>query len=340
MMSTHQILCAGCGLLISPNESNLCLNCIKASVDITHGIPKQSTVQFCKGCDRYLAPPYQWTTCSLESRELLALLLRKLNLKQRLIDACFLWTEPHSKRLKVKLTIQQPVLNVVLEQVFVVEFVVCNQYCADCTRVDSQLTWKAVVQCRQKVEHKRTFIWLEQLILKHNAHKETCNILEFKDGLDFYFASRNHAIKMVEFLNKMVPIKSKSSQELISADIHAGTADFKFTYSVQLAPVCKDDLVCLPLKVSRKLGTMSQLALCSRVSNMLVFIDPLTGKYSELRAAQYWDQQFSPLAELKELVEFYVMDVEIQHTVGKYAIAIATCCRSQDFSITYQVVFF
>jgi nonsense-mediated mRNA decay protein 3 len=27
------------------------------------------------------------------------------------------------------------------------------------------------VQVRQKVTHKRTFLWLEQLILKHNAHK-------------------------------------------------------------------------------------------------------------------------------------------------------------------------
>jgi len=32
-------------------------------------------------------------------------------------------------------------------------------------------TWKASVQVRQKVTHKRTFLWLEQLILKHNAHK-------------------------------------------------------------------------------------------------------------------------------------------------------------------------
>jgi hypothetical protein len=41
--------------------------------------------------------------CALESRELMALCLKRLkNLqKVKLIDANFVWTEPHSKRIKV-----------------------------------------------------------------------------------------------------------------------------------------------------------------------------------------------------------------------------------------------
>ena len=52
---------------------------------------------------RYLNPPNYWVECALESRELMALCLKKLkNLsKVKLIDANFVWTEPHSKRLKV-----------------------------------------------------------------------------------------------------------------------------------------------------------------------------------------------------------------------------------------------
>lgn len=80
-------------------------------IDITEGIPKQAAVNWCKGCSRYLAPPTQWVICDLESRELLAICLRKLKglSKVRLIDAGFIWTEPHSKRLRVKLTIQKEV---------------------------------------------------------------------------------------------------------------------------------------------------------------------------------------------------------------------------------------
>ena len=52
---------------------------------------------------RYLNPPAYWVTCTLESRELMALCLKRLkNLsKMKLIDANFVWTEPHSKRIKV-----------------------------------------------------------------------------------------------------------------------------------------------------------------------------------------------------------------------------------------------
>jgi nonsense-mediated mRNA decay protein 3 len=238
----QQILCATCGVSIAPNPANRCLNCIRADVDITEGIPKQATIHFCKGCDRYLSPPNIWIQAELESRELLALCLKKLKglTKVRLVDASFVWTEPHSKRVKVKLTIQKEVYaSTILQQIFVVEYIVAGQYCEACARVDAQLTWKAVCQIRQKVSHKRTFLWLEQVILKHNAHKDTSNIKEFKDGLDFYYNNRNQCIKMTEFLSSIVPVRVKQSQELISSDIHAGTADFKFTYSIEILPICK-----------------------------------------------------------------------------------------------------
>uniref|UniRef100_A0A914S8T1 60S ribosomal export protein NMD3 n=1 Tax=Parascaris equorum TaxID=6256 RepID=A0A914S8T1_PAREQ len=46
----------------------------------------------------------------------------------RLTDASFIWTEPHSKRIKVKLTIQKEIMSgAVLQQTFVVEFIIQNQ---------------------------------------------------------------------------------------------------------------------------------------------------------------------------------------------------------------------
>lgn len=79
--------------------------------------------------------------------------------------------------------------------------------CPDCTKLAAKNTWQAVIQVRQKVPHKRTFLFLEQLILKHNAHKDTISIKEVKDGLDFYYAQESHAQKMVEFLASMVPVQ-------------------------------------------------------------------------------------------------------------------------------------
>lgn len=97
--------------------------------------------------------------------------------------------------------------NTVLEQIFEIEYLVQHGQCPDCAKLAAKNTWKALVQVRQKVPHKRTFLFLEQLILKHGAQKDTIAVKEVRDGLDFFYSARNHAIKMVEFLAGVVPIK-------------------------------------------------------------------------------------------------------------------------------------
>ena len=124
----------------------------------------------------------------------------------KLVDAGFIWTEPHSKRLKVKLRVQKEVLSgVKLEQVFISELKLQNQQCDDCQRSFTEHTWKAVVQVRQKVPHKKTFFLLEQLILKYDAHKDMSNIDQVPSGMDFYFHERSRAVKFVDFLQSVIP---------------------------------------------------------------------------------------------------------------------------------------
>lgn len=132
----------------------------------------------------YLQPPNHYVTCELESRELLALCLKRLKLgKVRLVDAGFIWTEPHSKRIKVKVVIQKEVFaSTILQQEFVVEYIVANQNCDECHRTAAKDHWNAVVQVRQKTDHKKTFFYLEQLIIKHRAAAKTVNIKELTDG--------------------------------------------------------------------------------------------------------------------------------------------------------------
>jgi nonsense-mediated mRNA decay protein 3 len=51
-------------------------------------------------------------------------------------DAAWVWTEPHSMRLKVRLTVQKEVYNgAVLQQLIGVEFVVRNLQCLDCQQM-------------------------------------------------------------------------------------------------------------------------------------------------------------------------------------------------------------
>jgi len=306
-------------------------------VDISEGIQREATLHICRDCERWLQPPAHWISAAPESRELLALCLRKLRglSKVRIIDASFIWTEPHSRRVKVKLTIQQEAFQgTILQQTFEVEYVVAYHQCPDCAKSFTANTWRAVVQVRQKVPHKRTFLYLEQLILKHSAHKDTINIKEVKDGLDFYYSQRNHAEKFVDFLTSVAPVKSKKSQELISVDIHTSTKSYKFSFSVELVPICKDDLVALPIKLAKQIGNISPLTLCYRVGTSINLIDPSTLQTADVSTPIYWRSPFTSLADVQELVEFIVMDIEpVGPEKGRFVLAEATVARSSDLGV-------
>ncbi|KAF9027017.1 NMD3-domain-containing protein [Hymenopellis radicata] len=333
--AVHRVLCADCGTPIVPNTANLCVACLRNTVDITEGIPKQASVSFCRNCERFLSPPQSWVLARPESAELLAICLKKLKglNKVRLTDAHFIWTEPHSKRLRVSMTIQKEVLtNTILEQTFEIEYLVQHGQCPDCAKLAAKNTWKALVQVRQKVSHKRTFLFLEQLILKHGAQKDTISVKEVRDGLDFFYSQRSHALKMVEFLGSVVPIRSKASEQLLSSDTHTNTANFKYTYSVEIIPICKDDLVCIPLKMARQLSNINPLTICARVGNSLQLLDPTTLQACEISSPAYWRTPFDSLATVSDLVEFTVLDLEPDgRSRGKYVLADAQVALAGAF---------
>lgn len=316
---------------------------MKLTIDVSQGIQREATIHFCRDCERWLLPPSSWIVATPESRELLALCLKKLRglHKVRIIDASFIWTEPHSRRVKVKLTIQDSISEgVVLQQTFEVEYVVAYQQCPDCAKSYTANTWRACVQVRQKVPHKRTFLYLEQLILKHGAHKDTINIKEVKDGLDFYFSARNQATKFVDFLTSVAPVQTKKSQELISMDIHTATKSYKFSYSVELVPICKDDLVALPIKLAKQIGNISPLSLCYRVGTSVNIIDPSTLQTADISTPIYWRAPFRSLADVKELVEFIVMDIEPTGIEkGRWQLAEATVARASDLGVNDKTYF-
>jgi len=259
--------------------------------------------------------------CELESRELMALCLgkvsgikRQANLK--LIDASWIWTEPHSMRLKVRLTVQKEVQQgTILQQAFVVTFVVRNQQCLECQAEFRQGSWKSLVQVRQRVRHKRTFLYLEQLILKHGAHRGCLSVETFRDGMDFYFPDKGKAARFISFLENVVPIKVKTSKKLIGTDVKSNIANFKFTNLVEIVPVCKDDLVYLPQKLARNMGNISRLVLVKNITNLIHFVDPITGQTASMTSEVYWRDPLRPIITFarSRLSNFVVLGKEAVH---------------------------
>ncbi|NXV19817.1 NMD3 protein, partial [Cepphus grylle] len=255
----------------------------------------------CFLCHRYLQPPGTWIQCTLESRELLALCLKKIKAslsKVRLIDAGFIWTEPHSKRLKLKLTVQKEVINgAVLQQVFVVEYIVQSQMCEDCHRIEAKDFWKAVVQVRQKTLHKKTFYYLEQLILKHRLHQNTLRIKEIHDGLDFYYSSKQQAQKMVDFLQCTVPSRYIIYVYCLEYPKAFGKCLLSFTF--------KEFYNCLSF------GQCFFFLLISWQEILSLMIDYASGFFSvaEIDGNTYWRHPFNSLFHPKQLEEFIIMDI-------------------------------
>lgn len=196
------------------------------------------------------------------------------------------------------------------------------------------------MQVRQHVPHKRTFLFLEQLILKHAAHKDTINIKEVHEGIDFYFAQRNQADSFVDFLKAVVPVNVRKSQELISMDIHTSTKSYKFSYSVEIVPICKDDLVVLPVPMAKKLGNVSPVTLCHRIGTSINLIDPTTLQTADVSTDIYWRAPFKPLADVQDLVEYVVLDIEpLGPTKGRFALAEATVARAADLGANDQTYY-
>ena len=290
-------LCCMCGKNIKPNPSNMCLECLKTTVDITAGIPKEVTVTWCKACERYLQPPKYWVQCELESKELMTLCLKKIKgvNKMHLIDATWIWTEPHSRRLKIKLTLQQEVFSgAVLQKNHVVEFVVHAIQCEPCAKIATgQEQWGCVTQLRQRVEHKRMILYLEQLVLKHGMHLDCLKIQSEPDGLDFFFDSRSPALKLVQFFNALAPTRRVDAEQLISSDLKNNTANFHYSYRLDIAPICREDIICLSRSFYKQLGGIGPIVIAVKIFSNIVVVDPRTLAAKEIAGSAYWKDPFT-----------------------------------------------
>ncbi|KAF7811549.1 60S ribosomal export protein NMD3 [Senna tora] len=336
------VLCCKCGILMQPNAANMCVKCLCSEVDITEGLLKHLILVHCPECDSYLQPPRTWVKARLESKELLTFCLNKLKRnfnsnKVRLVHAEFIWTEPHSKRIKVKVKIQKEILNgAVLEQSYHIEYVQQEHMCESCSRIQTNPDqWVAAVQLRQHVTHRRTFFYLEQLILKHGAAATAIRIKQMDQGIDFFFSNRSHGVKFVQFLGAVAPVRSRHDNQLVSHDRKSNNYNYKYTFSVEISPICREDLICLPHQVAVSLGNFGPIVICTKVTNKIALLDPITLRHCFLDADKYWRTPFKSFLTSRQLVEYIVLDVKMvrSEVIGgtEYVLADAEVARVSDY---------
>ena len=147
------------------------------------------------------------------------------------------------------------------------------------------------MQVRQRAPNKKTFLRLEQLLLKTALHRTAVKIEEQPFGLDFFFSQRNHAQKLLDFFAGHVPHISKSSKELVSHDTKNATYNYKYTFYVEIPKVNKDDLVVLPPRLRKELGGVNPLGVCYRVGKQILLYDPITMRKYALGSHQYFNSE-------------------------------------------------
>ena len=319
MMTYSKIVCCICGITIDANSEGICEACAKKNIDITTGITKTGVLTYCRTCERYKRPP--WMKCEKESQDMMNLCLSKIKglNKIQLIDSSFVWTEPHSKEVKLKLTVQKEINKSLISTSFLVEFKEEWTQCEDCKKTFTPHIWRACVQLRQKVNHKRTFLFLEQVILKHKAQSKALNIKEHPEGVDFYFANRAQANSFCAFIHEFLPCQTKTSRQLISVDEKSNEAVYKETFRLEIAPVCQDDLIILSEENYKKMGGIGPLLLCYKQINNLKFIDPVTFETLDLDNNTYWRYGLKSYIDRKALSEFLILSCEEEIDYKKLA---------------------
>ncbi|VDM24883.1 unnamed protein product [Hydatigera taeniaeformis] len=144
--------------------------------------------------------------------------------------------------------------------------------------------------------------------------EETIKLIEILSfllgGLDFFFSLRSEAVAFVDYVSKLVPCRVQTSQQLKSHDVHSNTYNYKFTFCLDVVPICKNDVVCLSKQFCNRLGLGNQILLVSRITDKIRLLDPVSCVAKDIDVQTYYANPFASISSPRNVSEFFVMDVE------------------------------
>jgi nonsense-mediated mRNA decay protein 3 len=119
--------------------------------------------------------------------------------------------------------------------------------------------------------------------------------------------------------------------QLVSHDSKSNTAVQHHTFSIEIAPLCREDLVCLPKPLYTALGGFGPMVLVHKVYSSIVFVDPTTLRAQHIEGTLFWKSPFAAYANSKRMITFFVLGVDQKNVVnGKLRLADVTVCLEDE----------
>mmetsp|Transcript_14871 Transcript_14871/g.37944 ORF Transcript_14871/g.37944 Transcript_14871/m.37944 type:complete len:295 (+) Transcript_14871:413-1297(+) len=114
------------------------------------------------------------------------------------------------------------------------------------------------------------------------------------------------------------------------------TFRYKYSFSVEIVPLCREDLVVLPKKFCQHFGGFGPLALVTKVTQAIHLLDPITLRVAEIRPEQYWVNPFRALMTSRRLSVYTILDVD---TVPGAHEGDVTVARDVDLGVNDNVTY-
>jgi len=318
----------------------MCTSCLAEKYEISKPLADLNLHALtCKRCGRWRVSTQgktsseHWIDAQLESKELLSFLVKSLERQLRkasltISDAQWVWTEPHSRRLRLRLVLRRHVDDVangggvVLETSKTLEWVVNTRQCPQCASENATgggEPWRAVVQLRHHVDGGRNMLAsLEQRMLESGVGSSAIGIEQLRNGLDFYFLEQNDAIKLSDWVKSNVPTRMKTSTKLVSHDPKSNKQHTKFTISIDIVPLRKDSLVSIAQSAQNQTrataSSSSPLYVLTKMSSALhlVQVQPPTMRRLEMTSEQYHRSIVEVKAAPEDLIPYTILSVDEQ----------------------------
>jgi nonsense-mediated mRNA decay protein 3 len=166
------------------------------------------------------------------------------------------------------------------------------------------------------------------LAKSEEARKHVVRFETTHNGFDFYFMGLSKAQSFASFVARIAPVKMKTSSKLVSTDNHSNTANVKYTVSVDVVPICRDDLLVISrataghsthITTTKLSGNLILVTKCKSVLHCVNASPSRTSSAAdatmELHPDKYWkggeEKSFRVLLSPSRLIRFVVLDIEL-----------------------------